>query len=60
MTCPTCALLRFRWYATATQITTLNVKPSVVVKVRDGDRLRTDYREALKAYREHLKGCKKL
>ncbi len=60
MTCPTCNLLRFRWYATATPIPDAHKlhekKWGIIVKVRDGDRRTHEYREALKAYREHLKG----
>ncbi len=57
MTCPVCNRLRFAWYATATQITTLNVAPEIVVKVRDGDRKLGDYQEALEAYRSHRALC---
>ena len=57
LTCPTCARLRSAWYATATLITTLNVNPEIVVKVRDADRRQIEYREALEAYRAHKKGC---
>jgi hypothetical protein len=55
MTCPVCNRLRAEWYATATPCDSKNL--AIIVKVRDGDRLRADYREALERYRQHRKEC---
>ena len=58
MNCPECNRLRWAWYATATPIKTAHVSPVLVVRVRDADRKRADYQQALAAYREHRQDCR--
>ena len=53
--CPTCNRLRLAWYATATPCDSKNM--AIITRIRDSDRLRKDYQDALKAYKEHRKEC---
>ena len=57
MTCPECDRLRDAWYATATPVPIVSVdQATLLMEVVKKDRKRSDYRAALDAYREHLKG----